>query len=121
MEAALIHHYAGRDPIGEYWNGEISLRDLRVLVEGLPQDSAVHRKMLGHNWTSDWQWLAAEQSDALNALVTMFYNANRAENKPALDSPKPWPRPGAEDQRALNELRERQAHDRLHNLLLPGR
>lgn len=38
--------------VAEYWRGEITLRKLRVLIEGLPQNSAVHRARTdGQTWT----------------------------------------------------------------------
>ncbi|WP_052377492.1 hypothetical protein [Bifidobacterium bombi] len=35
MEAALCEQYSPRDPIAEYWRGDITLRALAVLVRGL--------------------------------------------------------------------------------------
>lgn len=39
--------------MGAYWRGEITSRQLRVLVEHLPPDSALHRAHNdGHRWTN---------------------------------------------------------------------
>jgi hypothetical protein len=50
-DAALQGQYAPRDPIAEFLTGRISGRQLRVLVEGLPPTSALHRALNGHHWT----------------------------------------------------------------------
>jgi hypothetical protein len=70
------------------------LRQLRVLIEGLPPASAWHRRRHGHAW-GDAEYLAALLVDAMreNTYVT----ARVAGAKPR--RPKPVPRPGAEGRR----------------------
>lgn len=42
--------------MAEYWRGEITLRQVRVLLTGLPPDSAFFRAMRGSDW-QDTQYL----------------------------------------------------------------
>ncbi|EFL01584.1 predicted protein [Streptomyces sp. SPB78] len=124
VEADLCHHYAPRDPIGEFWRGEITLRQLRVLVEGLPPDGALARAAAGHHWRQA-DFHAADQLDALLRLLTDFRNANRAETAPALPYPDPVWRPTdpSPKQRKRAERRERQearaGYQRLVSQLTP--
>lgn len=55
MEASLCAAYAPRNPLAEFWRGEITLRHLRVLIEGLPTDSALARAVRGP-W-ADREWI----------------------------------------------------------------
>lgn len=76
-----------------YWQGSISLRQLRVLVAHLPPGNAVDRAELdGRRWT-ETEALAADIRDAMAALVAMTYNVNRGKGKRAAPTPDPWPRP----------------------------
>lgn len=77
--------------------------------------------MLGHNWTSDTTWMLSELVDWTRLHAVDFRNVYRDKGAPATEVPKPWPRPGVEDRAAAEEARDRQAHIRLSNLLLPGR
>ncbi|OZC80187.1 hypothetical protein CH274_13195 [Rhodococcus sp. 06-418-5] len=53
LEAALIAEYHF-DVIAAFWQGEISIRQVRVLKEHLPDGSAVHRAGLdGQYWTNN--------------------------------------------------------------------
>lgn len=89
-----------------------------MLVEGLPVESALGRQLLGHDWTNR-DFMTAELADSLNTLTVMTYNIHREKGRPPIPGPPPWPRPGVEDRKALDELRERQSHDRLSQQLLP--
>lgn len=83
-----MHHYPGRDQIAEFWRGEITLRKLRVMVEGLPADGATARAAAGHHW----RHLEFMLAQLLNETVRMrvdFGNANRAEKAPAQEYPEP--------------------------------
>lgn len=112
VEADLIHHYPGYGPGGPlaaFWQGRISLRLLRILVERLPPTSALARAVRGTHWsTTDYH--LADISDELATLKTAFLNVHREEGR----SPLPWPdrawRPGdpvprdqAEDAEAKRE------------------
>lgn len=91
--------YAPRDPVGEYWRGEITLRELRVLVEGLPPDSAAHRRVpsLG-GWTHQ-DHLVATTVDLLNRLFHLTYAVNSKDGR--YDEPDPLPRPGDAEREVL--------------------
>jgi hypothetical protein len=88
-----MHHYHGRDPIAEFWRGEITLRKLRVMVEGLPPDGALARKLAGHHLQYG-DFRMADLVDVLSRLRVDFVNANRAEKAAAQPYPEPVFRPG---------------------------
>ncbi|MFJ3826241.1 hypothetical protein [Streptomyces nodosus] len=105
----MCHHYAPRDPLAEYFRGEITLRKLRVLVEGLPPDGALVRRLAGHHWQHG-DFLAADLVDLMARLLTDFRNANRPEKAPLQEYPEPVWRPGreaAEKQQRKKARRER--------------
>jgi hypothetical protein len=62
IEAALCATY-GRDPLAEFYRGDITARALRVLIDGLPPTSAYANAVQGHTWRDtelilhqvDWQ------------------------------------------------------------------
>jgi len=66
----LLQAHGGRDPIADYWRGELSLRQLRVMVEHLPPDSAAHRAAAGHDWQVR-EYLLAQAVDQLAALFEL--------------------------------------------------
>ncbi|MFD9952477.1 hypothetical protein [[Kitasatospora] papulosa] len=91
-----MHHYPGYGPGGPlaaYWQGRITLRLLRVLVEHLPPAGAVGRAVSGTPWGGA-EYQLAELLDRVGRMETDFRNANRAEGKPQLDYPEPVWRPG---------------------------
>lgn len=127
VEADLIHHYPGYGrggPLAAFWRGEITLRLLRVMVEGLPPDGALARTAAGHHWTQS-DWTAADSRDLLETLLVAFINANRDPKHPAM----PWPerswRPGdplPEDKQAAADeqrARARAAFDHITSQVLP--
>ncbi|MFF0139331.1 hypothetical protein ACFYRN_23155 [Streptomyces sp. NPDC005227] len=83
-----MHHYQGRDPIREFWRGEITLRKLRVMVEGLPPDGATARAVAGHHWRH-LEFMISRLLDETARLRVDFGNANRAEKAPAQEYPEP--------------------------------
>ncbi len=89
--------YSPRDPIGEYWRGEITLRELRVLVEGLPTDSAMHRRYPQSQGWGPGEYLQADAVDALQALfrLTLAVNSEGGKYEPG----EPTPRPGDDARR----------------------
>lgn len=88
-----MHHYAPRDPVAEFWQGQITLRKLRVMVEGLPPDGALARAASRSPWTTT-QYQLAELLDRAGRMETDFRNANRSEKTAAQDYPEPVWRPG---------------------------
>ncbi|WP_328721731.1 hypothetical protein OHT52_21065 [Streptomyces sp. NBC_00247] len=129
VEADLAHHYPGYGPggpVAAFWRREITLRWLRVMVEGLPPDGATARAAAGNPWTQA-DWSRADARDLLELLFIAFANVNRAENSPEIPWPEPSWRPGdpppadaaaaAEEQRA----RARAAYERINSQVLPGK
>lgn len=112
-------------PLAAYWRGEITLRLLRVLVEGLPPDSATARAHNGHAWQA-LDYAAADTRDLLALLFTAFVNANRDPKKPAMPWPEPGWRPGdptPEESAAAAErdrAKARAAYDHITSQVLPG-
>lgn len=121
VEADLAHHYPGYGPGGPlaaYWRGEITLRWLRVMVEGLPTDGAVARAAAGHHWTQA-DYHRADQIDLLARLMVDFQNVNRAEGKPAQPAPASVWRPGdrlPEDTSAADETKRAEARGRFEHI-----
>ncbi|WP_263170688.1 hypothetical protein [Streptomyces sp. SCSIO ZS0520] len=85
------------------------MRQLRVLVEGLPPSGALARRLAGHHWQHA-DFLTAELVDRIGQLVTDFRNTNRAEKAPPQPYPEPVWRPGrqaAKKARAKKDRKER--------------
>ncbi|GGX01892.1 hypothetical protein [Streptomyces chryseus] len=96
VEADLAHHYPGYGPggpVAAFWRGEITLRWLRVMVQGLPPDGAMARAMAGHHW-QHIDWAAAETRDMVERLFVAFCNANRDPKSAAVPYPERTWRPG---------------------------
>ncbi|MEU8704210.1 hypothetical protein [Streptomyces sp. NPDC048565] len=75
------------------------------MVEGLPPDGALARRLAGHHWEHR-DFMLADVVDALGQLVTDFRNVNRAEKTP----PTPYPdRAWRPEKPAAKQKRERQA------------
>lgn len=99
------------DYIAAYWRGEISLRQLRVLVEHLPPGSAAHRAA-GYTW-AELEYLVAELLDVNNSTWELLRAANSEDT--TYKPPDRIPRPGAgtgEEQSAREKARERRTRER---------
>ncbi|MEU3020087.1 hypothetical protein ABZ635_22130 [Nocardiopsis sp. NPDC007018] len=112
--------YPGRDPLGEYFREEITLRQLRVMVEHLPQDSALHRAVRGHGWQES-EYLLAEVADAVRTLaaITVAVNSKRPKS---VKMPEPLPRPideADEARKAEERAYAEQAYSDLVSALTP--
>ncbi|MFJ2113124.1 MULTISPECIES: hypothetical protein [unclassified Streptomyces] len=127
-EADLAHHYPGYGrggPLAAFWRGEITLRLLRVLVEGLPPDGALARASAGHPWTQ-LDWSAADTRDLLELLFIAFANVHRGEKAQPIPWPEPSWRPGdplPKDTAAADEVKRakaRAAYDHINSQVLPG-
>ncbi|WP_051580626.1 hypothetical protein [Pseudonocardia acaciae] len=94
--------------VAAYWRGEITLRKLRVLVQGLPPGGAAFRAVRGHGWT-EAHYLAAELIDAVNAGTTATYRA--AAGGKRVRSARPYPRPGGEHATRLGDRGERSSEE----------
>lgn len=129
VEADLIHHYPGYGlggPLAAFWQGRISLRLLRVLVERLPPTSALARAVRGTHWSTT-DYALADVSDELATLKTAFLNVHRDENRPALPWPDrawrpgdPIPRDQAEDAEAKRE-KAKATYERVLAQVMPPR
>lgn len=98
IEWDLPHYWPGRS-LMELYRGDMSWRELRVFIEGLPQDSrtmrALHPKSEDDElWTFD-RHLAAMAIDELRlntfALLKLHGDPKKTRR---LKAPKPIPRPG---------------------------
>ena len=74
MEAALMQVYAPRDPVAEAIRGEISVRQLRVMVQHLPAGSAYERATRGP-WTDSERLQLATESRLRDVLAQLTYLA----------------------------------------------
>lgn len=129
VEADLAHHYPGYGPggpVAAFWRGEITLRWLRIMVEGLPPDGAVARAAAGNHWTQR-DWAAADSRDLLELLFIAFANVHRGEKGQPIPWPEPSWRPGdplPEDTAAASEAKRAKARDAYHHInsqVLPGK
>lgn len=106
-DAALQATYAPRDPLAQYLRGRITTRQLRVLVEGLPPDSAFHRAQRENDWT-DLEWMTRDTNWRTQRLL-WFVEAFLTDSKPERPEPLPSPLDGetgqdeVEKQLALQE------------------
>ncbi|MFJ7238215.1 hypothetical protein ACIQWB_13930 [Streptomyces olivaceus] len=78
------------------------------MVEGLPPDGALVRKLAGHHWQHA-EFMLADLLDGMVRLRTDFRNANRAEKTAAEPYPDPvWrpEKPGAKKKREKKARRE---------------
>lgn len=80
MEASLLQAYAPRDPLREYFQGRVSLRQLRLMVEHLPLDAPAYRAGAGHAWRDETviQWDISSQLRILNANLSNMFRAKGA-------------------------------------------
>ncbi|WP_234020710.1 hypothetical protein [Streptomyces sp. Tu 6176] len=75
------------------------------MVEGLPPNGALARKLAGHHWQHA-DFMTADLVDLMARLVTDFRNANRGEKTAPQEYPPPVWRPG---QKAAEKKRHRKA------------
>lgn len=111
--------YAPRDPIAEFWRGEITLRMLRVLIQGLPAGN-VWQTACTHNPWTDREYLLHDIGDAIRDLTLMVANSNPYRKTPvgeeAIRPRIPYPdapQPTIDD----NDAESRAARDELDALI----
>jgi len=95
-DAALQATYRS-DPIARFLRGRISARQLRVLVEGLPPDSAFHRAARENDW-ADGDWINRDTNSVLRVLLYTVESA-LSERRP----PKPEFLPSPIDGRTVQD------------------
>ena len=126
LEASLCACYAPRNPIAEFWRGEITLRHLRALVEGLPQDTALARAERGP-W-GDPEWIAWHVEARLSELLSLI--SGIVSGNPGDPDYLPTPDPtssqlAAREQQAAQERADaeqrRMAAEQLETNLIPRR
>lgn len=113
--------YPGRNPVldairgsvdqGGEFEDTITVRQLRVMLENLPPDNALDRK-LGSRW-GDQMRLLHDISSSLRDLIGLTYNINRPKGKPAFE-PEHLPTPEEAEQRTERRSPEQIASDRAH-------
>lgn len=110
-----MQQYSPRDPLAEYFRGEITLRQLRVMIEHLPSDSPVHRAARGHEWR-EVEYLLAETADAVRTLaaITVAVNSKRPKS---VKMPDPLPRPVDEVEEERKRKRAQAAEAAYEGLL----
>ncbi|MFD8437453.1 hypothetical protein ACFV2I_20425 [Streptomyces microflavus] len=78
------------------------------MVEGLPPNGALARKLAGHHWQHQ-EFMTADLLDLIGQLLTDFRNANKAEKAPLQPYPEPvWrpEKPSAKKKRKKQKRRE---------------
>ncbi|MFJ9427603.1 hypothetical protein [Streptomyces sp. NPDC101249] len=73
------------------------------MVEGLPPDGALARRLAGHHWQHS-DFMTADLVDVLGRLLTDFRNANRPEKSAPQEYPEPAWRP---NQKAAEKARKK--------------
>lgn len=83
--------YAPRDPLAEFLRGDITLRKLRIMVEGIPTDTPTTPigRAINGPW-GDIHRLLHVTGEALIQLNANYYNANRGKDSPAIEAEKLW-------------------------------
>jgi hypothetical protein len=93
--------------LGEFWRGERSLRQLRVLVEHLPAGGALQRARSGHGWVEN-EYLLTELLDAIRENTwAAFAVAPRGKGQSPPKKPKRVQRPGEKDTSRLGDRGDR--------------
>lgn len=100
--------YAPRDPITEYMNGLISLRQLRVMVEHLPAEAPWGRSKR-KGWT-DEKWLLYDISAHLRVLTTLTRNIHRGKGE-APQQPQFLPSPAGRGDDVADAPEESPQHE----------
>ena len=77
MEASLLQLYAPRDPLAEVLAGEITIRQFRVMCEGIPRtpDTPVGRAL--HGPWADRDRLLHMATSVLQQLLAVQFNSKR--------------------------------------------
>ena len=85
MEASLLQLYAPRDPLAEVLAGEITIRQFRVMCEGIPRtpDTPVGRALNGP-W-SDRDRLLHAATSVLQQLLAVQFNSKRQKGAPPFE------------------------------------
>lgn len=113
VDASLQYACGGRDPIAECIRGEISLRQLGVLIEYLPYDSPAVIANRGNNWGVT-DWLLREVANEQRITNAAIYNLTREKGKPALEPEMiPAPEENESIEESLESMKEREQQARV--------
>lgn len=118
MEASLLQAYSPRDPLREYFQGRLSLRQLRLMIEWLPLDAPAYRAEAGHAWTDETllQWDISSQLRALNTGLANLFREKGAEPATPEFLPAPGMGGGFEDGDVLDEAEQQEIRSNLERL-----
>lgn len=108
-EASLIQYYH-RDYVADAWLGEITPRQLGVLLSQLPDDSAFKREVSGAGGWTDLHFLLWNVHRELQMSRYEFAIAN-SDGKLKLKMPEPLPYPGMAEPDDMPEFTAHDAHD----------
>lgn len=99
--------------------GELSVRQLRVMVDNLDLDRPLSRATGGGRWLEQ-DWLLHDVDTVLRKLAGAYLSVNRAAGEPAVDLGV-WPSPDL-DADAVPQVDEEQlaAEAQLHELMHSG-
>lgn len=90
----------------------MTLRELRILVMNLPEESATARAYRGTHWGS-LEYMLADLRDITHIARMEFISANSKDGYKGPDF-QPWPRPGDETtEEETPQLTAREVHDML--------
>lgn len=118
MEASLLQAYSPRDPLREYWQGKITLRQLRVMVEWLPMSAPAYRAAAGHAWSDETllQWDISSQLRVLNANLANAFRDKDAEPHQPEFIPAPGMNADGEDDALVDEEEQQEISSNLERL-----
>ena len=86
-----MRHYPGRhSPVIACLRGDITVRMLRVMVEGLPPDPVLLRDLGESPWLEQ-DWMLYDIANHIRALHVLTYNVNRGTSSPMQYEPLPMP------------------------------
>lgn len=105
--AALCATYAPRNPFREFGHGVIDLNALRVLIQGLPLDSALHRAIPEMQGWTPTEYLLAEAINAVNWTSAILVAVNSESG--SVVAPEPVETPEIAAKREAERLAEEHA------------
>lgn len=112
--------YAGRDPIAEFFRGEITLRKLRVMAEYLPANSPAHWHETGdraYTLADSLAWRNLWAMWQLQVLIAQIGGDKKAK-MPFDEMPAfPWERGKSSGQQTFGALGDRDPEEALDYLL----
>jgi hypothetical protein len=118
IEADLIRYYH-KDAIAEYWRGEMSLRQLRVLISHLPLGSAAVTAEIGNDWGSA-EYLMRRLIDEFRIYRREFAMTNGV-TEAKLGKFEPTEIPGQKNESADEDNRAAEVHQMFKDMRERGK